>query len=100
MTMAQHPLEPLGAEEFRRTAEVLRREQRVSDAWRFASIELVEPAKARMKAWTPGDHLPREARAVVWSREDNQTYEAVVDLDHDSVSSWSHIPGVVPNFTV
>jgi primary-amine oxidase len=98
--MAAHPLEPLGAEEFRRTAEILRGEQKVTDAYRFASIELVEPAKAQMKAWRPGDHLARQARAVVWSRDDNQTYEAVVDLDEASVASWTHVPGVVPNFTV
>src|SRR5262245_44918978 len=100
MTMAQHPLDPLAGDEFRRTAEILRREQLVTDAWRFASIALVEPTKAQMRAWTPGVHLPRQALAVVWSREDNQTYEAVVDLDQDSVASWTHVPGVVPNFTV
>ncbi len=38
--MAKHPLEPLDADEFRRTAEVLRRDQGVTDSWRFASIEL------------------------------------------------------------
>jgi len=100
MGMAQHPLEPLAAEEFRRTVEVLRREQKVTDAWRFASIALVEPEKAQMKAWRPGDQIPRRALAVVWSREDNQTYEAVVDLDQDSVASWTHVPDAVPNFTV
>jgi primary-amine oxidase len=98
--MAQHPLEPLGADEFRRTAQILRHEGRVTDSWRFASIELVEPPKVAMKAWRPGDRLPRQALAVVWSREDNETFEAVVDLEQDSVVSWTHVPGVTPNFTV
>src|SRR5262245_31831650 len=100
MSVAQHPLEPLAADEFRRTVGVLRREGRVTDAWRFASISLVEPAKAQMKSWKPGAHLPRHVLAVVWSREDNQTYEAVVDLDNELVASWTHVPGAVPNFTV
>ena len=38
--MAQHPLEPLSADEFRRTAEILRRDGHVTDTFRFASIEL------------------------------------------------------------
>ncbi len=39
--MASHPLEPLSADEFSRTAEILRRDGHVSDTFRFASIELV-----------------------------------------------------------
>jgi primary-amine oxidase len=98
--MAAHPLEPLSADEFRSTAEILRREHKVTEVHRFASIEAVEPPKAQMRAWRPGDHVPRQARAVVWSRQDNQTHEAVVDLGAESVVSWTHVPGVVPNFTV
>src|SRR5262249_15625266 len=100
MSVARHPLEPLAADEFRRTVDVLRRDGRVTDAWRFASITLVEPAKTHMKSWQPGDQLTRNVLAVVWSREDNQTYEAVVDLDEETVASWTHVPDVVPNFTV
>ena len=43
--MAQHPLEPLSADEFRQTASILRREGLVGDTFRFASIELKEPPK-------------------------------------------------------
>ena len=43
--MAQHPLEPLSADEFRRTTEILHREGHVTETFRFASIELMEPAK-------------------------------------------------------
>ena len=70
-----HPLEPLNEQEFRLTTAVLRREQALTDAWRFASIELDEPAKATVKAWRPGDPVPRQALAVLWNREDNQTWE-------------------------
>ena len=52
--MAQHPLDSLSAEEFRRTAEILRQDGRVTDGWRFPSIELKEPPKADVKAWQPG----------------------------------------------
>ena len=98
--MAEHPLEPLGADEFRLTARVLRSEQDLSGSWRFASIELKEPPKAEVKAWRPGDAVPRTAMAVMWNRTDNQTWEGVVDLTGERVLSWTHVEGVTPNFTV
>ena len=61
--MAAHPLDPLSPTEFQSTAAILRRDQGVTDSWRFTSIELKEPAKADVKAWRPGDH---SAKAVVF----------------------------------
>ena len=98
--MAAHPLDPLSSAEFQSTAAILRRDQGVSDSWRFASIELKEPAKADVKAWKQGDPVPRRSLSVMWDRQTNQTYEAVVDLVGDCVDSWTHQPGVCPNFTV
>ena len=98
--MAQHPLEPLSADEFRQTATILRREQHMGDSFRFASIELKEPPKEAVKAWRPGDAVPRTSFAVVLDRAENQTYEATVDLTNDAVVSFELIPGVTPNFTM
>jgi primary-amine oxidase len=96
----QHPLEPLSADEFRQTATVLRRDCSVTESWRFASIELKEPAKAEVRAWRTGDPVPRTSFAVLWNRENNQTWEGTVDLTGDGVVSWEHVEGVFPNFTV
>jgi len=71
--MAKHPLEPLDADEFRRTAEVLRRDQGVTDSWRFASIELKEPPKQDVKKWKPGEPVGRASLAVLWNREHDVT---------------------------
>jgi len=98
--MAQHPLESLSAEEFRRTAAILRRDSGVSDAYRFAAIELREPPKAEVKTWQPGDAVPRTSLATLWDRSEQKAYEAVVDLTVEKVLSFTHIPGVTPNFTV
>jgi primary-amine oxidase len=98
--MVAHPLDPLSPTEFQSTAAILRRDQGVTDSWRFASIELREPAKADVKAWRPGDAVPRRSLSVLWNRQTNQTYEAVVDLVADRVDSWLHRPGVCPNFTI
>ncbi len=98
--MAAHPLDPLSATEFQSTAAILRRDQGVTDSWRFTSIELKEPRKADVKAWKTGDAVPRRSFSVLLDRETNQTYEAVVDLVGDRVDSWTHKPGACPNFTV
>ncbi len=98
--MAAHPLDPLSPTEFQSTAAILRRDQGVTDSWRFTSIELKEPAKADVKAWRPGDTVPRRSFSVLLDRQTNQTYEAVVDLLADRVDSWTHRPGVCPNFTL
>ena len=98
--MAAHPLQPLEADEFRRCAAVLRRDRGVTDSWRIASIELREPTKATVKAWRPGDEVTRAALVVLWDRADHRVFEAVVDLSGDVVESWTHVPGVTPNFTV
>ena len=98
--MAAHPLDPLSPTEFQSTAAILRRDQGVTDSWRFASIELKEPPKIEVKAWKPGDAIPRRSLSVLWDKQTNETYEAVVDLVGDRVDSWTHQPGVCPNFTI
>jgi primary-amine oxidase len=98
--MTQHPLEPLGADEFDHVVALLRRDCGLTPSYRFASIELKEPAKADVRAWRRGDVLPRRAFAVLWNRADNRTYEATVELSDDRVESFVHVPDSCPNFTV
>ncbi len=98
--LTAHPLDPLSADEVRATAAILRRDQDVSTLWRFAMIELQEPSKATVTSWRSGDDIPRRSVAVCWDKETNQTYQGIVDLVADEVESWTHQPGVCPNFTV
>ncbi|MDT5191905.1 MAG: primary-amine oxidase, partial [Mycobacterium sp.] len=46
-----HPLDPLSANEFSAVAGILRREHGVDSGWRFASIEMLEPSKAELRAY-------------------------------------------------
>ena len=78
----------------------MRRDQGVGDGWRFASIELKEPAKADLAGLGPGSAGGREALVVCWNRGDGQAYRAVVSLTADAVTSWEHLPGQQPNMTV
>jgi primary-amine oxidase len=98
--MSAHPLDPLTAEEIRTAAAVLRREKDVGDRWRFASIELREPAKALAREFAPGDAIAREAAVVCWNRDDGNVYKARVTLADERVAAWEHVPDGQPNMTV
>jgi primary-amine oxidase len=94
-------LDPLSADEFSAVAAILRREHGVDLGWRFASIELAEPGKEELAAFSDGGPPPtRRATVVCFERSVNATYKSVVSLSEDSVESFEHIPGVEANFTV
>jgi primary-amine oxidase len=100
-----HPLDPLSAEEIRRAAAIVRRDRGVGAGWRFASIELKEPAKAELlrpaePALESGERPGREAVVVCWNRADGLAYRATVSLTRDEVRAWEHLPGQQPNMTV
>jgi len=99
-----HPLDPLSAEEIRQAARILRRDRGIGGSWRFASIELKEPAKADLPALAAkaagGEPARREALVVCWDRADGQAYRAAVSLSGDEVTNWEHLPGQQPNMTV
>jgi primary-amine oxidase len=99
-TLVTHPLDPLSAEEIRQAAAIVHRDRGVGDGWRFASIELKEPAKADLPALESGELVSREAVVVYWNRADGQAYRATVSLTGDAVTAWEHLPGQQPNMTV
>jgi primary-amine oxidase len=94
-----HPLDPLTADEIRQTAEILRRDRELTASWRFASIELAEPAKSDLAALEADPAAARAAIVVGWDRSDGQAYRATVSLTGDAVTSWEHLPGQQPNMT-
>jgi primary-amine oxidase len=95
-----HPLDPLTAQEIRQAAAIVRRDRGVGDGWRFASIELREPAKTDLPALESGRLIRREALVVCWRRHGGQAYLATVSLSGDEVTAWKHQPGQQPNMTV
>jgi primary-amine oxidase len=98
--LVTHPLDPLSAEEIRQAAAAVRRDRGVGDRWRFASIELKEPAKADLPALESGELARRDALVVCWNRADGQAYRATVSLSGGKVTAWEHLPGQQPNMTV
>jgi primary-amine oxidase len=97
---ARHPLDPLTEDEIRLAAAIVRRERGVGDGWRIASIELREPGKAAVRAWSPGDPIARSAEIVCWSRDEGVPYKATVSLDEDRVLAWEARPGEQASMTL
>jgi primary-amine oxidase len=96
-----HPLDPLTAEEIAEVAAIVRRDQGVGAGWRFASIELREPAKDVLAAaLQAGETAAREAVVVGWGRSDGRAYRGVVSLAGAAVTAWEDLPGQQPNMTV
>ncbi len=95
----RHPLDPLGAEEIRSAAQIVREQRGLSARWRFASIELREPSKQALRgAGDPGPRpdLSREANVVCFDRDHDDAVNAVVSLNERRIVSWEVCPGEHP----
>lgn len=94
-TVPMHPLDALTAEEYTLTKQLLLDAGYIDAESRFPLITLQEPPKADVLAWQPGDTMSRAAFAIV--KQGAETYEAVVDLATQSVTSWQAIAEVQPS---
>lgn len=66
----------------------------------FPAIELNEPPKALVRAWSAGQRFPREAKAQVMHYPSNRTWVAIVDLVAERVSALTLQPkGTQPPVT-
>jgi len=93
----KHPLDGLSAPEYWAVYEALQASGKVDSKTRFPLIQLKEPPKQEVLAWSPGLPMRREARVVV--KEGPQTFEAVVDVSGKKLISWTEVKGVQPNLT-
>jgi primary-amine oxidase len=99
MPTSPHPLDPLSAEEISRAVAIIRAEHATGEEWRFACVELVEPAKTALADPGAGKATARQARAVIWNRGDGLVHECTVDLAAGTLTDTRERPGVEPNFT-
>src|SRR2546423_1125792 len=74
------PLAPLAKEEILAAVQILKQAARVSNDSRFSLITLHEPSKQEVLDPRPGSKPDREAFVVVYERNSNRTFKAVVDL--------------------
>ncbi len=91
-----HPLEPLTSAEIEQTTAAIRTAEWFTSTTRFVSVNLQEPEKSALAAWTTGSSLPRLAFAVCLDRANGRTYEATIDLGANAVIDHRYVPGVQP----
>jgi primary-amine oxidase len=91
-----HPLDPLTADEMERSVGILRQQKDVPEGVLFPVLTLHEPPKEKVLAFHPGQAVPREAFAVVYSPKANQTWEAIVDLTANRVTRFGKIDRAQP----
>lgn len=94
-----HPLDPLTAEEIRRTTGILRDAGHADEALRFHRISLHEPSKPADWRFGDGAAGGRDAFVVAYDTESHTVHEGVVDLSSRSVESWRSVPEARPFFT-
>src|SRR5690348_16658960 len=92
-TAAANPLDPLNADEILRTITTIKSAKNIAPATFFPLVKLSEPSKAFMQGWSPGQPFPRKSFAEVFDRAANALYEAVVDLNTNTLESWTPKPG-------
>jgi primary-amine oxidase len=96
IALAQHPLDPLTAEEIARAVRVLRADYPLSGRVRFATVVLHEPPKSVVLNFKKGDAIQREAFAILLDNATATTYEAIISLTEGTVTSWKKVDGVQP----
>ncbi len=86
-----HPMDGLTGEEIRKAGSILREAGVTNDQTLYPLIDLVEPEKAEVLAFKPGDTLTR--RAMVQYTDEKGFSEAVVNLTSGEVESDGPIEG-------
>ncbi|WP_153506557.1 primary-amine oxidase [Cumulibacter manganitolerans] len=95
-TVTAHPLEPLTADEMAAATAIINAAPGWNDQTRFVYLELAEPPKEEVLAWTPGTDWNRCAAALLRDRKNRATYEVVVSLTDGDVVRWDTVEGVQP----
>ena len=96
-----HPYDPLTPQEIENARDILERDHDIDDSYLYIKIVLQEPSKDDIRAFEDdGEDVDREAFVIVRDSKKRTTYEAIVSLDEEEVSSWKEKPGVQPSITL
>ncbi|HEY9626383.1 MAG TPA: primary-amine oxidase [Coleofasciculaceae cyanobacterium] len=92
----KHPLDPLSAAEIEAAVSLVKTQQNLGEQVRFISVSLHEPPKGMVMSFESGQPFEREVEMVLLDNASRGTYEAIVSLTANAVTSWKLIPGVQP----
>jgi primary-amine oxidase len=93
---AQHPLDPLTADEINEAVRIVKTQPNFPTDVLFSTVQLQEPPKPEVWNYKGGKNFRRESFIVVMDRPRNKTFEAIVDLRGKKILSWREMPGVQP----
>lgn len=87
-----HPLQSLTPTEIAAVADIVRRNAPYGKDTRFETMELMEPDKAVVRKFEPGDRIERKARVNVFSAKTIGVTKLVVSLDEGKIVSKHELP--------
>lgn len=87
-----HPLDPISAAEVDAVREALTAAGKIGETTRFASVQLHEPHKREVLAFSEGDPIDRRAVVVLLDIAQGDVHEAVVSATTGEVVSIERIP--------
>lgn len=85
----RHPLDPLTLEEIAAARAILLSAKALPDTTRFPTLQLDEPGKAEIAAWSPGMPLRRRAFAVTLDTATGAVHEALIDVTGGAVLTFT-----------
>lgn len=89
--LVAHPLDGFSAEEIVKVSEILQAKELADAQTLYPLIELIEPSKAAVLAWSDGDVIDRKARVHFSSAAGFQS--AVVNITQESVEAQGPAAG-------
>lgn len=89
---AVHPLDGLSPAEIGETRRILEEAGVLEEDTRFAQQLPVEPPKAALARWSPGDPLCRRVMSTLLDRRTGRVREALVDLDARKLLKMRTLP--------
>ncbi|WP_071188078.1 primary-amine oxidase [Trichormus sp. NMC-1] len=95
-SVISHPLNPLTEVEINAAVDILKQKKALSETAFFPIIALQEPDKKEVLNFTPGKQFQRQVFLVVYERELNKTFEGIINLTTNSLTSWQEKTGVQP----
>ena len=95
-----YPFDPLTPDEILAAVSILRGSKKVQESMRFVAIQLHEPNKQSVLDYKMDGVCKRQIFFVILDRADGKTYEAVVSITEEKISSFKYIPGVQPSLIV
>ena len=90
-TTVRHPLDPCTADELTRAVAILRADGEVSEDAAFSCGWRVEPPKAEVLGFEPGQPFERIVRLVGHDRHRRRSFDAHVSLNHERLTGFEWV---------